>query len=467
MAEFTYEAITSSGARNKGSLVATSEREVMTMLDARGLFPVRIAPIKAATVGGLQFGHRVRPRYVAGFFSQLADLLHSGVPLLRSLEILERQTTKPALAAVLREIHASVADGNGLAEAMSHHPKAFTELSVSMVRAGQEGGFLEDVLRRIADFMEHQEDLKGKVIGALVYPVLLIVLGALILNILVIFFIPQFEPLFKKLEEKGQLPTLTVVLVALSHGMQRLAIPFVVFIVLAVLARLTWSSMKRASTDLGLGELVLPTTALTMCAIVAVAAYALLCPAKLRVMPGEALTMIVLLGGAAAVYVWARTESGRLALDAFRLKIPKVGSMYLSFALSRFARILSTMLHNGIPILNALRISKDSAGNRVLANAIDKAADNVTAGQSLAGPLSECPYFPRDVVAIIAVGEESNNLEKVLMDIAETSERRTSRELDLFVRLLEPALLVVMGVVVLIVVSGLLMPVFKMSEAVR
>src|SRR5205814_2634232 len=139
---------------------------------------------------------------------------------LRSLDILEQQTSQPALAQMLRDVRARVADGSGLAEAMGQHPRAFNELAVSMVRAGQEGGFLEDVLRRIAEFTEQQEDLKSKVIGALAYPIFLAVAGFIVLNILVIFFVPKFEPIFKKLEEKGELPGLTSALIGVSRLIQ-------------------------------------------------------------------------------------------------------------------------------------------------------------------------------------------------------------------------------------------------------
>src|SRR5438132_10578719 len=207
MPEFTYEAMGGAGQRTKGTLTANSEREVMAMLDARGLFPVTIAPVKPTA--SHRWGRKIKARYMATFYSQLADLLRSGVPLLRSLDILERQGLQPALSEVLREVRARVADGTSLAEALAQHPRAFNELSVSMVRAGQEGGFLEDVLRRIADFTEHQEDLKGKVIGALAYPVFLAAVGMIVLVVLVVGFVPRFEPIFKKLEEKGDLPLIT------------------------------------------------------------------------------------------------------------------------------------------------------------------------------------------------------------------------------------------------------------------
>jgi general secretion pathway protein F/type IV pilus assembly protein PilC len=402
VAEFTYEALGATGQRSTGNLVANSEREVVAMLDARGLFPVRIAPAKTAASTG-KGGKRISSRNMATMYAQLADLLHSGVPLLRSLDILENQSSQPALSAVIREVRAKVADGTTLADAMGQHPRAFNELSVSMVRAGQEGGFLEDVLRRIADFTEHQEDLKGKVIGALAYPVFLAVVGFIVLNILVIFFVPRFEPIFQKLEEKGELPALTQGLMGASHFMQSY---WWVLVGLAV-------------------------------------------------------------GGFIFLKRWGATPSGRLKLDRFRLRIPGAGTIFLNFALSRFTRILGTLLHNGIPILQSLRIAKDSTGNKVLSEAIDKSAENITAGDSLTAPLGQCGYFPRDVVEMVAVGEESNNLETVLLNIADSLDRRTSRQLDLFVRLLEPVMLLVMAAVTLLVVSGLLLPIFKMGQTVQ
>jgi general secretion pathway protein F/type IV pilus assembly protein PilC len=402
--EFSYEALGNGGQRNKGTLTANSEREVMAMLDARGLFPVTIAPLKSAAGhrwgGG---GRKIRARYMSTFYSQLADLLRSGVPLLRSLDILERQHNQPALSEVIREVRAKVADGTSLAEAMAHHPRAFNELSVSMVRAGQEGGFLEDVLRRIADFTEHQEDLKAKVIGALAYPIFLAVVGMIVLVVLVVGFVPRFEPIFKKLEEKGDLPLITSALMGTSHFM---------------IGNWWW------------------VTALVVFA----------CIAYRR---------------------WARTENGRVRVDNLRLHIPAAGKIYLNFALSRFTRILGTLLHKGIPILQALRIAKDSTGNRVLTQAIEKSAENIRSGDPLAAPLAASKHFPRDVVEMISVGEESNNLEKVLVDISEALEKRTSRQLELFVRLLEPMMLLVMAAVTLVVVAGLLLPVFKMSQTVR
>jgi general secretion pathway protein F/type IV pilus assembly protein PilC len=175
----------------------------------------------------------------------------------------------------------------------------------------------------------------------------------------------------------------------------------------------------------------------------------------------------LLVGSIAAFIAWRRTENGRVTLDTIKLRVPGAGKIYLSLALARFTRIQGTLLQNGIPLLQGLRIAKDSTGNRVLTRAIEQAADNVTEGNSLAAPLEACKYIPRDVVEMVAVGEESNSLEKVLLDIAEALERRTGRQLELFVRLLEPAMLLVMAGFTLIIVAGLLLPVFKMGSTME
>ncbi|OWK45661.1 type II secretion system F family protein [Fimbriiglobus ruber] len=400
MPDFTYTALAKSGLKSTGTLTAGSEREAAAVLDSRGLFPLQISTAREA--GGGRFQKGVSGRDLATFYGQLADLLHSGVPLLRALELLERQSPNKRLQGVLREVRLKVADGTGLAQAMALYPKAFDELAVSMVRAGQEGGFLEDVLKRIAVFVEHQNDMKSKVIGSLAYPIFLGFAGFAVVNILVIFFVPKFEQIFIKMKANGELPILTQGLLGLSHFMQ------------------SWKGMLAA---------VLVVTAV----------------------------------------VWFRRwtrGAGRTWADGMKLRIPLFGKVFLSLSLSRFTRILGTMLHNGIPILRALTIAKDSTGNRVLAAAIEQSAENITAGQKLADPFRKCKYFPTDVVEMIAIAEEANSLEKVLIDIADSLEKRTGRNLDLMVKLLEPIMLLTMALAVLLVVLGLLMPVFNLGSTV-
>ncbi len=406
MPDFNFEALAKTGTKSTGTLTANSEREAALILDGRGLFPVKISLARHQATGPNArpgfFAKKVRGRELATMYSQLADLLHSGVPLLRSLELLERQSTNTTLQSVVRDVRAKVADGTGLAQAMAQHPHVFNELSVGMVRAGQEGGFLEEVLKRIANFVEHQEDLKSKVVGALAYPVFLAIAGFLVLNILVIFFVPKFAKIFDKLREKGDLPALTMYLMSFSEFCQNY-----------------WWAV-----------------------------------------------LILFFGGVALFRRWARTDDGRFVVDRVKIRLPLFGPIFLSLALSRFCRILGTMLHNGIPILKALHIAKDSTGNRVLAQAIAKSAENVTAGQKLADPLRRSGYFPMDVVEMITIAEEANSLETVLVQIADSLEKRTGRNLDLMVKLLEPMMLLVMAGVTLTIVAGLLLPVFKMGSAV-
>ncbi|QDU18197.1 type II secretion system F family protein [Urbifossiella limnaea] len=401
MPDFTYDALNRTGSKTTGTIAANTEREAAMALDAKGLFPTRIALARTqAATGG--FFSRVSARNLATFYSQLADLLQTGVPLLRSLELLERQSTNPKLQAVVREVRGKVADGTGLAQAMAQHPSVFDELAVSMVKAGQEGGFLEDVLKRISVFVEHQEDIKAKVVGALAYPAFLALAGFLVLNILVIFFVPKFAPVFEKLKEKDDLPGLTMALMAFSDFLR------------------SWQ--------------------------------------------GFVVGVLAVVGFVAFVR-WTR-GNGRVWADRVRIRLPLFGKVFLALALSRFTRILGTMLHNGIPILRALTIAKDSTGNRVLTAAIEKSAENVTAGEKLADPLRKSGYFPPDVVEMIAIGEEANTLERVLIDISDSLEKRTARQLELMVKLLEPIMLLVMAGVTLLVVAGLLLPVFKMGQTV-
>jgi general secretion pathway protein F/type IV pilus assembly protein PilC len=402
MPDFTYTALATSGAKSTGTVTAGSEREAAALLDAKGLFPITIGEAKTAGGGFTLFGG-VSGRLLATMYGQLADLLQAGVPLLRALELLERATTNKRLQSVMRDVRMNVAEGTGLAQAMAKHPQVFDDLVVSMVKAGQEGGFLEDVLTRTAAFVEHQEEMKGKVVGAMAYPLFLLFAGTTVLLILVIFFVPKFEPVFEGLRAKGRLPELTIGLLAVSH----------------FLIDFWW------------------------------------------------LCILLVAGAVIGFQAWARSEHGRWTLDNVKLRVPIAGGLFRGLALARFTRILGTMLTNGIPLLRALGIAKDSAGNKVLVKAIEQSAENVTAGQKLADPLRRNKHFPTDVVEMIAIAEESNTLERVLLKVSESLERRTTRTLELLVKLVEPLMLFLMAGVVLVVVLGLLLPIFRMGETVR
>jgi general secretion pathway protein F/type IV pilus assembly protein PilC len=400
MPEFSYIARTPEGEKVTGALTAGTEREVLANLAGRSLFPVEVRADSAAPTPTTV--RRVPAQLRATMYSQLADLLRSGVPLLRSLAVLMRQTTHAGLKEVLGEVYRHVEDGATLSEAMARYPRVFGEMAISMIRAGGEGGFLEEALSRVADFTETQEDLRKRTAGALAYPVFLGAVGTLVVIVLMIFFVPKFENLFDDLRTRGELPAVTDMLLNTSAVMGAYWPYITVGIVIAgfFLAR------------------------------------------------------------------WLKTDQGRLILDHIRIKLPIVGKVFLSLAVARFCRVLGTLLHNGVPIVRSLEISADATGNRVLGLAVLEASENISGGESLAGPLAASGHFPPMVVEMVAVAEESNTLENVLLDIADSLERRTWRQLDIAVRLIEPIMLLMLAGAVLTLVIALLLPVLKMSTQI-
>ncbi|GAA4437672.1 type II secretion system F family protein [Bremerella cremea] len=398
MPDFAYVARNLQGQKVAGKLSAQTEGEVINSLTAKSLFPIEVKLEKQGA--RFQFGgKRVSPTQAATFYAQLASLVRSGVPLMRSLNVLHDQASNQTLKAVLDDIRSRVEEGEPLDSAMARHPRAFSDMAINMVRAGAEGGFLEDALERVAAFTEEQEDLKGRTMSALAYPIFLGVVGSGILTFLLVFFVPQFDEMFSRLRERGQLP--------------------------AVTDWLLWFSGTLNSYGL-----------LILAAVVGLFLY-------LRTL--------------------FQSETGKRRFDYFKIKVPILGGIMLDLSVARFCRVLGTMLKNGVPILRALEISREAAGNRILATAIANASENISSGESLASPLSSSGYFPKTVVEMISVAEESNSLDRVLVEIADGLERRTSRRLDLAVRLLEPLMLLVMAFIVLIVVIALLLPVFRMS----
>lgn len=402
MPEFQYVARELSGRQIVGTLSAQSEREALQSLAGKSLFTVKIAPVQSTQVEQRLASRRVPPRMLTTLFSQMSDLLRAGVPLLRSIELLERQTKNQALKRVLEDVRSRVADGGRLADSMKEHPNAFNKLTVSIVHAGEEGGFLEDSLSRVAVFTEHQEELKSKVVAAMSYPLVLMVLGTIVVVGMIVFFVPGFEPMFDSMKQTGSLPWATTVLLAISNILQR----WWWAVLLAIGAAI-------AGVQYGLG-----------------------------------------------------TPEGQILLDKVKLRAPGIGYVTRSLGISRFCRVLGTLLHNGVPLLQALNIAKDATGNRVLSDAIAKAAENVSSGKTLAQPLAASKQFPTDVLEMIAVGEEANNLENVLIGVADKMEKATNRQLDLVVRLLEPLMLVVMAGAILFLLIALMLPIFQSSGVV-
>ena len=398
MPSYTYKAVKSSGQPISGVLTAENYGVALRQLEEQSLFPVTVT--EGVGASGLGIGRRrgVKAAHLTTFYSQLADLLRAGVPMLRSLDVLSRQGSQGGLSIILKELREAVAGGMSLGDAMAKHPHVFSPLQSSMVRAGEQGAFLEDVLHRIAIFSEKQDELRNKVLGAMIYPMILVFVGTIVVTFLMVIVVP-------KLGEHLRPENFNVMTHAV-FGVSNLLEHHYVAIILVIAVIVT----------------VVPT--------------------------------------------WARTKTGRRAFDRFKLRAPVFGKIMTMVAICRFCRILGTMLHNGVPILQALRIAKDSAGSDILAEVIEDAAESVKKGAALSTPLGECGLFPPTVVDMIAVAEESNNLETVLVQIADTNEARTARAIDLGVRVLEPILLVIMAGVVFCIAIALLLPILTMGAGV-
>src|SRR6476659_687399 len=227
MPDFAYIARDMAGQKVTGTLSAATEREVLGILSGRSLFPVEVKASKASAAPGANL--RVRGQIMATVYSQLSALLRGGVPMLKSLAVLREQSSNKNLKAILEEVYRRVEDGSTLGDAMARFPRAFNEMAINMVRAGGEGGFLEDALDRVASFTEQQEDLKGRTVSAMVYPLLLGTAGSIVVTVLVVFFVPKFAVMFERLREGGELPWATDMLLWISESARS---PIVLFLVL-------------------------------------------------------------------------------------------------------------------------------------------------------------------------------------------------------------------------------------------
>jgi general secretion pathway protein F/type IV pilus assembly protein PilC len=399
MATFQYEARTAAGQVVTGVVEADNESAAVRTLDEKSLFPVRVRAGAAAAAPTAFGGGRISLRDVGVLYGQLGDLLHAGVPMLRALDTLTQALPQPRLRAEVQRVRGEVADGRSLADALGARPKVFATAHAAMVRAGERGGFLEDVLTSLSDFVERQDELQSKVRGAMVYPTLLVSLLTAVVLVALVWLVPQFQEFLRDAEK----PLPTQVLFGLSH-----------------LVRQDW----------------------------------------------PILVGILALGGF-GLWGTLRSPAGRRIWDQVRIRLPLFGKAIRMVSITRFCRVLGTMLSSGVPILEALSISKDATGSAVLAATIGRAVENVRAGEPLAEPLRASGVLPPEVVEMISVAEESNQLETVLVRIADTIERRTNRQVDLAVRLIEPLILVVMAGAIGFVAAALYYPIFTMARSLK
>lgn len=417
MPKFSYVAMDARGRETKGEIEADNQTVALTRIREKGLFPTSVvdaasSPAKGKKTssgtrkapgkgGGMNmelklpsFMNRVKPKQLMVFTRQLATLIDAGLPLVRSLEVLEKQEKHPSLKSALREMADTIQSGSTFAEALAQHPKIYNKLYVNMAKAGEVGGVLDKVLLRLAEFMEKAQRIKSKVTSAMVYPMVVMVMAVGILTFLMIFIIPKFKEIFTDLLEGQALPPLTEFVMGIS-SMMTTRLPYLV---------------------------------------------------------GVAVLLVIL------VKLMGRSEKGAAILDSIKLKLPVFGVLISKTAIGRFARTLGTLMSSGVPVLQALNIVRDTSGNAVIARAVSQIHDAVKEGENMAPPIEATKIFPPMVISMVQVGEETGDLPEMLMKIADTYDEEVDNTVAGLTSIIEPILIVFLAVVVGTIVISLFLP---------
>jgi type IV pilus assembly protein PilC len=403
MPTFSYTAKNNKGAKQSGTVSATTKQAATQQLQSRGLKVDNLTEGKAAAAKG---NRKVKSYELLIFTRQLSTIAGAGLPLLQGLDILADQTEDANFAAVIDAIGQEVESGESFSDALRKFPKAFPDLYVSMVRAGEAGGDLDGVLLQLADYLEATEELKRRIKSAMSYPVVAFSMIILIAGGLTIVVVPQFADIFESMSGgKVPLPVPTQMLLDFSDILRT---PFT-WLVIAILTVPTFFGIK----------------------------------------------------------LYGATPGGRYNLDALKLRMPIFGTLLKKVAISRFTRTLSTLTKSGVAILQALEIVERTAGNEVYAKAIREAADNVRNGETLAEPLARAEVFPTMVTRMISIGEKTGALETMLMKISDFYDSEVRAMVDGLTSLIEPLLIGIMGVVVGGIVIALFMPILKITDTLQ
>ncbi|HOE11755.1 MAG TPA: type II secretion system inner membrane protein GspF [bacterium] len=402
---YSYKAKKNSGEVVQGYIEAENRRLVIGKLQKMQFFPISV--VEEAGGKGLQTEfslnslRRVGLKDITTFSRQLSDLLKSGLPLAKALEVLTKQTSNPKLLSILRTICSDVQGGSTFADALKRHPKVFSDLYCSMVHAGEISGGLDAVMERLSNFLESEQETRSKFITAMTYPAFMVIVCVAVVIVLFTFVVPKFQSMF---EESGAvLPISTQFLMGVSRFVQ-----------------LWWW---------------------------------------------------VILGGFVALIVLFRhyihTEAGRIQWDEFKLQLPLIGDLVKKREVSKFARTLGTLLANGVNILRALEITEEVVSNKIIAKNIREMAGNIKEGERLSDRMAQSPYFPPLAVNMVAVGEETGDMERTLNRVAQSYENETERAMKTVTTLLEPMMIVVMAVIVGFIVFAMIMPIFQISQSIQ
>jgi general secretion pathway protein F len=401
------------------------------------------------------FFNRVSVGDVAMMTRQLATLVGAGIPLVESVSAMNDQVEKEELRRVLAVVRDRLNEGSSLAKALDSHGHIFPPLYVNMVAAGEASGTLETVLERLADFMENQARLRGKVGGALAYPILMMIMGTALMTIMMIVVVPKVTNIYSTLDRA--LPWYTALLIFVSSALssnQMLGFVTSIFSLVATRKALAPGAKKTMWTALAL----IAVGALILCffAVSSGAAY------------GVGIALGVVAGLALAKFLaFLSTNEGQMWKDGMILKLPLFGSVFRMLAVSRFSRTLSTLLKSGVPLLKAMEIVRHVLDNAKLSKVVEDAAGSIREGESIAGPLKRSGQFPPIVVHMIAVGEKSGQLETMLENVAKAYDAQVETRVQAMTSLLEPLIIVIMGGGVGFIAFSILMPLIQMNDFVN
>ncbi|MBU4556691.1 MAG: type II secretion system F family protein, partial [Actinobacteria bacterium] len=402
MATFNYSVRDKSGRIVKGAVDGESRDAVSAKLREMGYIILEVNQQGGlAALSNISFGTGVKTKDVVIFARQFATMINAGLSLTKCLSILAQQTESVGLRNVIQQVAKDVESGQSLSDSMSRHPKIFPPIFVNMVRAGETGGVLDEVLVRVADHFEAEAALKGKIKSAMTYPVAMGALVLIVLAAMMVFVVPTFEGMFNDMG--GTLPAPTQLLVDISA--------FV-------------SSIRGV------------------------------------------IALFIAVGLYFAFKYWVKTVSGRYMWDGVKLRMPVFGTMVQKIALAKFTRTFGTLIAAGVPILSALDIVADTAGNEVVAKAVKGARSAIKEGETIAKPLSESSIFPSMLVQMIAVGEETGALDAMLNKIADFYDEEVSTAVDGLTSIIEPIMMATLGVIVGGMVIALYMPMFQVITLV-
>lgn len=416
MANFLYLALDAKGEQTTGSVQASSESEAIQQLRAQGLYPTQVveegkgslskgAKTKGKKKAKARAGGKVKPEVLMIFTRQLATLIEAGLPLLRGLDTLEKQEADPAMKATISALSDSVQSGATFSESLAQHPKVFNKLFVNMVKAGELGGVLEVVLVRLAEYAEKAAKLKSKLTTAMVYPAIVMFIAVGILIFLLLVVVPKFKEM---MADVGELPLISQIVFGASENM--LARPY-------FLPNVVW--------------------------------------------------IFIVLGIFLMIFkAWASTKGGRFIVDKLKMKIPVIGDLTIKTAISRFSRTMGTLVTSGVPILQALTITGDTAGNVVISKAIGTVHDAVKEGEPMVTPMGACGLFPSMVVSMVDVGEETGQLPEMMLKIANVYDDEVDAAVTALTSVIEPIMIIFLAVVVGGIVFAIFLPLIKMMQSV-